>query len=235
MFTGFNFSFTDNAFVQSSTIDNINGKRTYQTVNADGTYNISFNANYGFKIKGFDWRNSIGPIFNFNRRVEFINGVKNINNTKSYILQLSVDSYKPEKQMIWLSTRFSWNDSKSTVSTAASADYWSINLDGNVTKTITKKFDIGSDVSLQLRQKDPRFPQNNSFTTWNGFITKRFFKENQFELKLQVSDILNENRGYNRNFSSYSFTETYYTTLRRFWLLTATWNISKNGKPTKMF
>ena len=81
----------------------------------------------------------------------------------------------------------------------------------------------------------PRFPDANSFTTWDGYLIKRFFKENQFELKLQVNDILNQNKGYNRNFSSYSYTETYYETLKRFWLLTATWNISKNGKPTKMF
>jgi outer membrane receptor protein involved in Fe transport len=234
MFTNFNFSFTDNAFVQSSTIDNTTGKRTYQTVNADGNYNVNFNMYYGFKIKGFSWRNNIGPNFNLNRSVEFINGVKSINNTKSYILQIGTDTYKPEKYNAWISARISWNDSKSSVNSAASADYWAIVLNGSGSKTI-KKFDIGSNLELQLRQKDPRFPQNSSFTTWNGFITKRFFKENQFELKLQVNDILNENKGYDRNFRSYSFTETYYTTLRRFWLLTATWNISKNGKPTKMF
>jgi outer membrane receptor protein involved in Fe transport len=234
LWTNLNFSFTDNAFVQSSTIDSV-GKRTYQTVNADGAYNINFYTSYGFKIKGLDWRNSIGPNFNMSRSVEFINGVKSINNTKSYQLTLGVDSYKPEKQMIWLSATFGWNDSKSSVNSRANADYWSLTFRGSGSKTVAKKYDIGSDISVQIRQKDPRFPDNNNFTAWNGFITKRFFKENQFELKFQVNDILNQNRGYNRNFSTYSFTETYYNTLKRFWLLTATWNISKNGKPAKMF
>ena len=234
-FANMNYAFTDNAFVQSSTIDNSTGKRTYQTVNADGNSYFNINVMYGFKIKGFSWRNDIGPSFNLNRSVEYINGVKNINSTKMYQLQLGTSSYKQEKHMVWISARVGWNDSKSSVNTNANADYWSITLNGSGSKTIAKKWDIGSDINLQMRQKDPRFPQNNNFTTWNGFITKRFFKENQFELKLQVNDILNENRGYNRNFSSYSFTETYYQTLRRFWLLTATWNISKNGKPAKMF
>ena len=235
IFTNFSFSFTENAFVQSSIVDNTTGKRTYQTVNADGNYYMNFYSSYGFKIKALSgWRNGIGPGFNFSRNVDFINGVKNINNTKRYSIEFNTSVYKAEKYNLWFSSNFGWNDSKSTVSTNANADYWSITLNGSGSKTI-KKFDIGTDVNLQLRQKDPRFPQNNSYTTWNGFITKRFFKENQFELKLQVNDILNENRGYNRNFSSYSFTETYYQTLRRFWLLTATWNISKNGKPTKMF
>ena len=234
LFTNFNFSFTDNAFVQSSTVDS-NGKRTYQTVNADGNYNISLYTNYGFRIKFLEMRIGVGPTFNLNRSVEFINGFKNINLTKTYNMQLYGNAYKAEQHNFYVSSNLSWNDSKSSVNTNANADYWSIGFNGGGSKTILKKIDIGSDFSLQLRQKDPRFPQNNSYTIWNGSVTKRFFKENQFELKLQVNDILNQNRGYNRNFSSYSFTETYYATLRRFWLLTATWNISKNGKPTKMF
>ena len=234
MFTNLGFGFTDNAFVQASFVDS-SGKRTYFTVNADGNYYIRFYSDYGFKIKGFSWRNGIGPGFNVNRSVELINGIKNENLTKSYSIRLSTNTYKPDKYNVWLSTSFSLNDSKSSVNTQANAKYWSINLNGSGMKTFAKKYEIGSDISLQLREKDPRFPDANSFTTWNGYILKRFFKENQFELKLQVYDILNENRGYNRNFSSYSYTETYYETLQRFWLLTATWNISKNGKPAKMF
>lgn len=234
LFTNLSFSFTDNAFVQSSTIDS-NGKRTYQTVNADGNYYISLYTNYGFRIKFLAARIGLGPTFNLNRTVEFINGFKSLNRTKSYGLQIYANTYKPEQYNLYLSSNLSWNDTKSSVNTNASADYWSIGLSAGGSKTIAKKIDIGSDFSVQLRQKDPRFPQNNSYTIWNGSVTKRFFKENQFELKLQVNDILKQNRGYNRNFSSYSFTETYYTTLTRFWLLTATWNISKNGKPAKMF
>jgi len=235
MFTGLGFMFTDNAFVQASVVDDSSGKRTYSTVNADGNYNIYLNSEYSFKIKGFSWRNGVGPGFSFNRSVELINGVKNVNNTKSYSVRIQTNTYKPEKYNVWLSTNISWNDSRSSVNTSANAQYWSINLNGSGSKTFAKKWEIGSDVSLQMRQKDPRFPDENSFTTWNGYLIKRFFKENQFELKMQVNDILNQNKGYNRNFNSYSYTETYYETLKRFWLLTATWNISKNGKPTKMF
>ena len=42
-----NFGFTDNAFVQNSFVDSA-GKRTYQTVNADGNYYVNFYSNYGF-------------------------------------------------------------------------------------------------------------------------------------------------------------------------------------------
>ena len=85
-------------------------------------------------------------------------------------------------------------------------------------------------MNYQVRQKDPRFPANNSYTTWNASILKRLHK-NEYEVKFGVYDILNQNRGYNRDFNSFSFTETYYTTLKRMWMLSLTWNFSKNGKP----
>ena len=147
---------------------------------------------------------------------------------------MNINQYVPDKMNSYFSAEFSWNDSKSTVSTNAAADYWQIELYGNLNKTI-KKFTIGSDLQFEARQKDPRFPQKNSFTRLNASIAKRFLKEDKLELKFQVNDILNENRGYQRDFNSYSYSETTYNTLRRFWLLTATWNISKNGKPTKGF
>ena len=62
----------------------------------------------------------------------------------------------------------------------------------------------------------------------------QYFKE-KFEAGISVNDILNENRGYDRSFSDNRYSETYYNTLKRFWMLTLTWNFSKNGKPTADF
>ena len=107
------------------------------------------------------------------------------------------------------------------------------NASGRV--TLAKKIDLGSNISTQFRQKDPRFSNRTNFTNWNANIAKRFMKDDKLEIKFEVMDLLNQNRGYDRNFDSYSFTETYYNTLKRFWLLSATWNISKNGKPAKSF
>ena len=144
------------------------GKRTYQTVNADGVFNVNFYSNFGFKIKGFSWRNGIGPTFSLRRNVELVNDVKNMNTTRAYGLEISTSTYKAEHYNVWISANINWNDSKATASSRATADYWSINLQGSGSKTIAKKFDVGSDISLQMRQKDPRFPDNNSYTTWNG-------------------------------------------------------------------
>ncbi len=234
-----NFSTTNNAFTQFSSIDS--GVRTYQTVNVNGVYNLNFYGDYGMKIKDTKWRLGFGPTVNFNRNIDFVqdqqSGIseKNTTNTKSYGLRLNVSQYVENKYNFHVGPNFTWNRSRASVNEFANAEYWQISgwASGNV--NLPKKFDLGTDINFQLRQKDERFPANNSFTTWNAYVTKRFLKENALELKFGVYDILNQNRGYNRNFNSYSFTETYYNTLRRFWLLTLTWNISKNGKPASGF
>ncbi len=223
-------NYTDNAFVQASTVD-ASGKRTYQTVNASGAYNINLGSSYNFKVTKHKIGLGLGPTASMNRRIDFVNGVKNLTTTSGYGLGFSIDKRIENKFEVQAQPSFTWNKSEATVNSNANAKYWQFQgwLEGRV--YLSKSFDIASSVETEIRQKDPRFTQNNNFTKWNAFLTKRFLADNKLEAKFGVYDILNQNRGFSRNFNSYSFTETFYNTLKRYWLLTLTWNFSKNGKP----
>lgn len=230
LFSNINFNTTQNAFVQSSIVDNF-GKRTYQTVNANGGFNLSFFSNYNFSITKSKINLGIGPNISFMRSIDFINGIRDINNTSRYGINASVSKYVNDKYHFNFGPNFSWNHSKASVNSNANADYWSLSGYGSVEVNLPLKFVIGSDINTNFRQKDPRFTQNANYTTWDASIIKRFTKSNALELELNVNDILDQNKGYSRNFNSNSFTESFYKTLRRYWLLTLRWNISKNGKP----
>lgn len=229
------FAFTENAFTQFSTIDSV-GRRIYQTVNVNGVTNGSISVDYGIKIPDTKWRLGAGPRATFNRNIDFVRDaktgatVKNRTITNSYAIRLTASQYEKDKYQFYLSPNFSWNESKASVNTTANAKYWQLSGWASGSVTLPKNFEIGTDINYELRQKDPRFPANNNFTTWNANIKKRVMK-NELEIGFAVYDILNQNRGYNRNFNSYSFTESYFNTLQRYWLVTLTWNISKNGKP----
>jgi hypothetical protein len=235
MWGGLSFNMTQNAFTQLSTIDSV-GRRIYQTVNVDGIYNVNLYGDYGFKIPDTKWRLGIGPNANINRNVDFVRDgktnatVKNKTDTRSYGLRLNVSQYEKDKYNFHIGPNFTWNESNASVNSSANAKYWQIAGWAGGTVTLPKKFEIGTNMNYQMRKKDPRFPANNNYATWDANLVKRVLK-NELEFKLSVFDILNQSRGYNRSFSSYSFTETYYNTLTRYWLFTITWNISKNGKP----
>ena len=223
-------NFTQNAFVQYSIVDDF-GKRTYQTVNANGIYNVSLWSQYGFKIKKIKLGTGLGPILNVSRYIDYINTIKNITNTSSYGLRVTFDRYVEKKFNFYVGPSFTWNHSHASVNSAANADYWQLDGWAEGRFTLPKNFEFSTDANYHAREKDPRFTARNNYTTWNASLIKRMFKDNKLELKLGVYDILDQNKGYQRNFNSYSFTETYYLTLRRFWLFTVTWNIAKNGKP----
>ncbi|MGZ8525400.1 MAG: outer membrane beta-barrel family protein [Chitinophagaceae bacterium] len=232
---GLNFNITQKAFTQFSTIDSV-GRRVYQTVNSDGIYNMNLYSDYGFKIPGTKWRLGFGPNLNINRNIDFVNDakthqtVKNKTDTRSYGMRINISQYEKDKYNFHIGPNFTWNKSKASVNSSANADYWQISGWAGGNLTLPHKFELGTDINYQVRKKDPRFPANNNFTTWNANVIKRVLK-NELEFKFGVYDILNQNRGYNRSFNSYSFTESYYNTLKRYWLFTVTWHISKNGKP----
>jgi len=229
-YTSIYMNLTQNAFVQSNAVDNF-GRRTYQTVNANGVYYLGLNSSYSISITKAKLNVNFGPSLTASRNIDFINGAKDISTTNSYGMRVGVNKYVQNKYNFYFSPNFYWNHSKASVNSSANADYWSVSGYGSANVNLPYKFEVATDLNLQIRQKDPRFSKNSNYTTWNASIIKRFMKNNDLELKLGLYDILNQNKGYNRNFNSYSFTESYYNTLRRFWLLTLTWNISKNGKP----
>lgn len=177
-----------------------------------------------------------GPNINLNNRVDFVmdasnNAVKNITRSRNYGTRLTIGKEKADKYYIYINPNINYNTSVGTVSTNANAKYWAYgyNIWGNL--KLPKDFELSTEVDANFRQKDPRFPSNNNYTIWNGFFSKKFHKK-EFELKGSVYDILNQNRGYNRNFNSYSFTETYNNTFRRMWLVSFIWNFTKNpGAP----
>lgn len=234
LFSNLSLAVTENAFVQSSIVDSV-GRRTYQTVNTDGVYYMNFYSDYGFKITKAKLRFSLGPTASISRNIDFINGVRNLNSMRNIGMRVSLSKHVENKFNFYISPNFTRVHSKASVNPAADAKYWQMDGWASANVPLPHKFELGTDMNFQLREKDPRFTQNNSYTTWNASIIKRFMKGNDLEVKLNVYDVLNQNKGYNRNFNSYSFTETHYTTLRRFWLVSLIWNISKNGKPVTTF
>ncbi|MFY7840668.1 MAG: hypothetical protein ACOVP7_10355, partial [Lacibacter sp.] len=64
-------------------------------------------------------------------------------------------------------------------------------------------------------------------------IRRTFTKTDAFEAKLSVNDLFNQNLGVRRNISSNFISENTFQNIRRFWLLTFTWNFTKNGKPSE--
>lgn len=238
LWSGIYGSITQNAFAGQTTYYS-GGKTVRQTVNTNGNYNFSLYSNYNFKWKKPNIHISFGPNGSVSQNVSYIitNGIlqRAVNQNQSYGISAGVRKEKEKKYEFSINPNFSWVRSRNSVNNTASANYWqlSMNVDGEI--TFLKKFRLESDVAFQAKQKDPRFPAKNKYTLWNASLKRYIYKE-AFEASVSVNDILNENRGYDRSFYNNQYTETYYNTLKRFWMVTLTWNFAKKGSaPPKDF
>ena len=230
LWMGFYGSETGNAFVNESTYFDA-GKSLTRTVNANGIYTTNYYSNYNFKWKKPGIRVSFGSSGSLSRNVSYVvnNGVRQeaVNVNKSIGLTTGLGKEKENKYNFSIYQSISWVSSNNSINTSASARYWQINTNIDGQLTILKEFRLSSDVNITAKQKDPRFPATNQYTIWNAILRRNIFKE-VLEASIGVNDILNQNRGYDRSFFNNQYTESYYNTLKRYWMLAVTWNFNKN-------
>jgi len=93
------------------------------------------------------------------------------------------------------------------------------------------KFQIHADADINLRQRTPIFTTNNNVALINGWIGKKFLKNDALLIKVAVNDLLNQNVGFNRNVSSNFISQNTYTTIKRYGMLSVVWNFTKAGTP----
>lgn len=226
------YNFTQNAFTTYSRYG-ADSRRYYHTVNTNGIADLYSNLEYGFKLKKAGLRLGMGGGYNFNRNVNFIyepesaQTLRNVTVRNVYSLRPRISKEIPDKLNISFSPNVNYNRSKATVSKNANVNYWSGGFDIWGNWQLPKDFEISTNVDASYAQALPNFPANN-YTIWNAAASKKFHKK-EFELRLSVNDLLNQNRGYDRRLENNEFIESYRTTLKRFWLLSFIWNITKNN------
>lgn len=213
-----------------TTRDNVDkaGKRVYQSVNTGDTYNYYSYVGYNLKVASIKTRFDVNLGANGNKFINIVNDVQNITNNSSYSFSTGGYYSIENKFGFNLSASAAYNRSVSSIRKDVKTKYWiySGNIDTYV--ALPFKMDLNSDARFNFRQKTSVFDQNRNAILWNASLSKRLFKET-CSLKFAVNDILNQNIGFNRNISSNFVSENTYLTLRRFWLVSFTWNFTKNN------
>lgn len=212
------------------------GTRTYKFVNLNGNYNGSSGGGYNFKVIKIDLSFNIGFNININRynnivstlNNNLLSSIKNRTDNNVYGFNFGTYKFKEKKYDINYYGNISYNSSTSTVNSAVKTNYYTHSHNLYLNVTLPRKFEINTSVEANFRQKTNLFTANNNVVLWNAYIGKKMFKNDKGMVSIRANDILDQNRGYNRFINSNVLREQTYQTLRRYFLLSYTWNFSKN-------
>ncbi|MEO0065195.1 MAG: hypothetical protein RI983_521, partial [Bacteroidota bacterium] len=225
-----NYNRTDNAISNASFVDSA-GRRINQAINVDGNYNLSARVGYGFEIiPSLNINFDISP--RISQNANRVNGVDNI--TKNKAMQYSINAgYWGDKAInFWFNGSANYNNSVTSIRPDVATKFWTYNAYGNLQlkfKKIKTYIDLG--IEANIYQKTQVFADQRNVYLVNTTIRKVISKNDQWEAKIYVNDIFNQNLGINRNASSNFITESTNQTIQRYALFTLVWNFSKNGKP----
>ena len=222
----FNYNFTNNAIVSTEIVDDFN-KRISSYTNLNGSNSISGNLSYS---KGFSKRNlRLGADLGYNssNRLSIINFSTNKSRNNQYNLRASANyytrkvdfSYSPSANFMYGSSSIGdLNDGKSL----------SHNHEFSGTIQLPYRMEFNTTLNLSYRPANASFDRDLDIAIWNCYLTSKFLKDESLEIKLTVTDILNQKIGYDRYVGGNVINEHTYSYIPRYALIGINWNLSGN-------
>lgn len=217
------FSTTSNAISTEQTNDSGINKTRY--INVDGNYSGWGFIGYGFKIPKTDLSLGArlsGSTYHINN---IINRQQNASNTNAISVGPYVSYEKENKFDLRWEPQIAYNMNTST-NNPVNVTYYIFTNEMSGSVQLPKKMEIGSSVDMMFRQKTPVFTSNNNVIKWNAYVSKKFLKKSELELRASVYDILNQNLGFSRNGQGNVVTQNSYNTIRRYGMLSLIWNFA---------
>jgi len=228
-----NYGTTVNAIRSSITTDNVTGKTFTQYINSNGNYNYRVRMGYSQKAPKL-WNIYINASYSFYQNVSssYVNGLYNESHSGNHSLSLGFSKYKDNVFDFYMGNTLSYNTSSSSIRADVNNNYWSENTYVNFNVQLPGGFEISQNVSASFRQSTDVFKTNNNVIAWDAYLAKKISKDKKSEVRFSAFDILDQNKGINRNTGTTTVTQTTFETLHRYFLVSLVWNFLKNGAGT---
>jgi hypothetical protein len=200
-------------------------------VNADGIFDYNADFTYDMEVfKGIHAGFSVSH--NFNRYINFINGIKNTNDNRSNNFSINLNYWGERWYSFYASVNASQNQSLSSIQSSLPTKYFSLNGYGSLSmkfKKIKTYIDLNADA--RFYGKSAAFAQSQNVFLFSPTFRKVITKNDALEIKVTVFDLFNKNADISRNITSNFISESINNTIRRYVLLGVVYNF-KNKSAT---
>lgn len=222
----FSYGFTNNAIVDTEIVDEFN-KRISSYTNLNGNNSIAGNVYYSKGFPKLNFRFGVDLGFNTSNTQTILNFTRNKTRNTQFNLRTSLNyythkldlSYTPSASfMFGKSSIGSINDGKSLIH----------DHELSATVQLPYKFEFNSTMSLSFRPANSSFDKDLNVIIWNGYLATKVLKNEALEIKLSITDILNQKIGYNRYVGGNIKSESTFSYIPRYVLFGINWNLSGN-------
>ncbi|HEX7845781.1 MAG TPA: outer membrane beta-barrel protein, partial [Chitinophagaceae bacterium] len=227
-FMNFSATMSDNKIVNFDSLDFTNGKRKSKPVNVDGTYNLGGSISYSMPLRFMKASMEVSSRVNYNSDKQYFNNLENEIKTLTLGPSFRLDVSPTDKFSFTLGTDFSINNSKYSQQASQDNKYFSQEYSVSFDWQLPKNFFLSSDFTYTMNTRRAE-GFNTNIPIWNASFSKQFLKYNRGEIKLSVADLLNKNVNISRNAGQSYVEDREVNTLRRFFLLSFTYSLTKSG------
>jgi hypothetical protein len=215
--------------IVSATAFSPTGVQTTRPVNADGYYSLSGFLALGQRLATHKINLSLTTNAAFVQSPSFVNGALNTGRTWSLGQGAGINSAFNEELEFGLNANLTYQTATYSRLPAQNAAYLTQTLSANVFYQLPARFVVTSD--LWLNNNTGRAAGfNQRIALWNVALARQLFANKQGELKLQVYDLLHQNRSVVRNTTETYVEDVRSRVLQQYFLLSFTYNLRQFGK-----
>jgi hypothetical protein len=227
-FFGFmTFSQTQNKIVNDDRINSL-GVDSVKPINVKGVYSIDANFSYGFPVHILRGSFELSVHSSKYHGRQFINGLANTINTSTIGPGVRLNMSPTEKFDLTVGAEVSYSNTDYSIKSRNESKYLVQDYMAEASWQLPKGLFMSTDLNYRISDQYAsgfyaRVP------IWNASISKQVLRFNRGELKIIANDILNRNTGISRSTNQNYIEDSRVNTLRRFFLVSFTYNLTKAG------
>jgi hypothetical protein len=207
------------------------GSQITSPKNLNGYMSVNSFLTYGLPITAIKCNLNVNAGFSYSRTPSEINNQINFSNNYTPTAGLVLSSNISEKIDFTLSYMGSYTMVKNSLRTSSDNNYFTHNANLKFNWQFWKGFVFNTSLQNTLYSGISQGFNQNIFL-WNAALGYKFLKDKSLEVKFGVNDIMNQNNGISRTVSETYVEDARNKVLKRYWMMTVTYNL-KYFKKTK--
>lgn len=227
MFAFFTLQKTQNKIVNYDKINSF-GVDSVLPVNVNGVYSMNGNISFGFPVHFLKGTLDISSVINTYHGKQFANTLENTINTITVGPEVRLDMSPTDKLNLSLNASLNYSKTTYSIPSARNSKYFTQEYGVDLNWQFAKGFLLATDFNYRINNQYAA-DFNTKISLWNASFSRQVLHFNRGELKLSVKDLLNQNIGINRSANQNYIEDSRVNTLRRFFLLSFTYNLTKTG------